>query len=110
VFWRPEGLPWRLTGGLLEAYWRLTGGLLEAYWRLTGGLLEVYRRFTGHSLGADWGLTGVLLGSYWGLTGGLLEADWCSGGPKALQAGFRRGLRRRVLKMMRFYTQPARLK
>ena len=51
--------------------------------------------FTGHSLD---------------MAGRWLDTHWCSGGLKALQASLRRGLRRRVLKMMRFYTQLARLK
>ena len=49
--------------------------------------------------GVHWGLTGVSLGYHWGITGVSLDTQ-----------GFGRRLQRRILKMMRFYTQLARLK
>ena len=70
---------------------------------------------TGVSLGLTWGALGAHLGltpSHWGLTGVSLGSPWPSGvslGTLKASRGFRRGLRRRVLKMLCFYTQPARL-
>ena len=64
--------------------------------RVTGVFTGV---FTGVSLGSHWGLTGVSLGYHWGITGVSLDTQ-----------GFGRRLQRRILKMMRFYTQLARLK
>ena len=70
---------------------------------------------TGVSLGLTWGALGAHLGltpSHWGLTGVSLGSPWPSGvslGTLKASRGFRRGLRRRVLKMLCFYTLPARL-
>ena len=82
------GVSLGLLGASLESHWGLAGVSLGSRWGLAGG-----------SLGARWGLAGVSLGARWGLAEGSLDIQGCG-----------RRLQRRILKMMRSYTQLARLK
>ena len=88
------------TSSLLESLQKTSEG---THWRVAEVLSEA-------PLGSYWGITGVSLGARWRLAGGSLGARWgLAGGSLDIQ-GCGRRLQRRILKMMRSYTQLARLK